>query len=41
VQKAYDENGVPIEKELTDKRTKTYLDEFFWCVEARKRMEGQ
>lgn len=41
VQKAYDENGVPVEKELTDKRAKTFLDEFFWCVEARKRMEGQ
>jgi hypothetical protein len=24
VQKAYDENGVPIEKELTDKQAKTF-----------------
>jgi NAD(P)H-dependent FMN reductase len=41
VQKAYDENGVPVEKEITDKRAKTFLDEFFWCVEARKRMDGK
>ncbi|TCJ12664.1 NAD(P)H-dependent oxidoreductase [Flaviaesturariibacter flavus] len=39
VQNAYDENGVPAEKEITDKRVKTFLDEFFWCVEARRRME--
>ncbi|GAB4092110.1 NADPH-dependent FMN reductase [Flaviaesturariibacter terrae] len=39
VQKAYDENGVPADKAGTDKRAKAFLDEFFWCVEARKRMD--
>ena len=38
VQEAYDENGIPVDKEGTDKRAKTFLDEFFWCVEAAKRM---
>jgi len=39
VQKAFDENGIPTEKELTDKRVKPFVDDFFWCVEARKKME--
>lgn len=39
VQDAYDKNGIPVEKDITDKRAKTFLDEFFWCVEARQRME--
>jgi NAD(P)H-dependent FMN reductase len=39
VQKAYDENGVPVEKPTTDKFAKMFLDEFFWCVEAHRRME--
>lgn len=39
VQKAYNGNGVPVEKEATDKRVKPFLDEFFWCVEAKLRME--
>lgn len=41
LQKIYDENGVHVEKEQTDKRAKPFLDEFFWCVEAQKRKEGQ
>jgi NAD(P)H-dependent FMN reductase len=39
VQDAYDEKGVPVEQEVTDKRAKIFLDEFFWCVGARQRME--
>lgn len=38
VQKAYDENGVPVDKEATDRRAKAFLDEFFWLVEAGRRM---
>ena len=38
VQDAYDENGVPTDKEASDRRAKTFLDEFFWLVEAKKRM---
>lgn len=41
VQNAYDENGVPAEKEATAKRLKVFLDEFFWCVEAAKRMKDR
>jgi NAD(P)H-dependent FMN reductase len=39
VQNSYGENGVPVDKETTERRAKTFLDEFFWLVEARKRME--
>jgi NAD(P)H-dependent FMN reductase len=39
VQKAYDEQGVPADKEATARRAKTFLDEFFWLVEAKKRMD--
>ena len=38
VQDAYDENGLPVEKEITDKRAKVFFDEFTWCMEACKRM---
>ncbi len=38
VQKAYDENGVAMDREASNRRAKTFLDEFFWLVEARKRM---
>lgn len=40
VQDAYDENGMPVDKEASEKWAKTFLDEFFWCVEASKRMAG-
>ncbi len=36
---AYDENGVPVEKESTDKRAKAYLDELLWTIEAHHRMK--
>jgi hypothetical protein len=39
VQNAYDENGIPVDKEITEKRAKTFLYQFFWLVEARKRMD--
>ena len=41
VQEAYDTHGIPNEKEITDKRAKSFLDEFFWCVEARQKMENK
>jgi len=34
----FDENGQALNKELTDKRAKTFIDELLWCVEANKRM---
>lgn len=41
VQKAYDENGVPADKETTGRRAQTFLDEFFWLVEAGRRMAAK
>lgn len=39
VQDAFDENGIPTDKESQDKHTKTFLNEFFWCIEANNRMK--
>lgn len=39
VQNAYDENGVPVDREASNRRAKTFFNEFFWMVEAKKRME--
>lgn len=41
VNKAYTENGEAVQKEITDKRAKTFMDEFTWCMEARRRMDKQ
>jgi hypothetical protein len=38
VQEAYDENGVPKDKEAVEKRAATFLDELLWCIEAGQRM---
>jgi NAD(P)H-dependent FMN reductase len=38
IQSAFDENGIPAEKEKTDRRTLAFLNELFWYIEARKRM---
>lgn len=38
---AFDEEGVPADREATEKRAKTFLDELLWCMEARKRMLEQ
>src|SRR4051812_8121441 len=36
VEEAFDENGLPSEKEKTDKRAKTFVDELVWCMNAAK-----
>jgi NAD(P)H-dependent FMN reductase len=41
VQNNYDENGIPKDKEAADKRTKRFIDELLWCMEAKKRMDTQ
>ena len=41
VQNAYDENGLATDPEASNRRVKTFLDEFFWLVEAKKRMEAK
>jgi NAD(P)H-dependent FMN reductase len=38
VQEAYDEQGVPVDKEATEKRAKPFIDELLWSMEANKRM---
>ncbi len=38
VDKAFDENGLPADKETTDKRASAFLAEFTWCMDARKKM---
>ncbi len=38
VQEAFDELGNPADKTGTDKRTKVFLDELLWCMEAKRRM---
>jgi NAD(P)H-dependent FMN reductase len=40
VQELYDENGVPTDKERTEKRAKIFLDELLWCMEAHARMDA-
>ncbi len=39
VEKAYTETGEATDKETTDKRAKTFLEELLWCANARQKME--
>lgn len=39
IEKTYNEKGQPSDKEKTDKRAKTFLDELIWCAEAKKKMK--
>jgi NAD(P)H-dependent FMN reductase len=39
VQDAFDENGIPSDKEATEKRAKVFVDELLWCIEAKSRMD--
>jgi NAD(P)H-dependent FMN reductase len=39
VHKAYSEDGVPVDKESTDKRAGYFIKELLWCIEAKARME--
>ncbi len=38
VEKSFDEDGQPADKEATDKRASAFLAEFTWCMEAKKKM---
>lgn len=35
----FNEQGVPTDKEATDKRALSFLNEMLWCIEAKRRME--
>ncbi len=39
IEKSYDEAGKPADKEATEKRAKTFLDELLWFAEARQKMK--
>lgn len=39
VEKTFDENGVPADKEATDKRADKFLKELTWWMEATKKMQ--
>ena len=39
VQDAFDENGTPVDKPGTDKKTKRFMEELIWCMEACNRMK--
>lgn len=38
VEKTFDENGVPADKEETDKRAAKFIKELTWCMDATKKM---
>jgi NAD(P)H-dependent FMN reductase len=38
IEKTFDENGVPADKEATDKRATKFIDELLWWMEAVKTM---
>jgi NAD(P)H-dependent FMN reductase len=38
VSEAYNENGVPSDKEGSEKRAKAFVDELLWCAEANRKM---
>lgn len=40
VDKAFDESGIPSDKEITDKRAGVFIEELLWCIEAKRRMTG-
>lgn len=40
VQNNYDENGVPRDKEATDKRAQKFISELIWCITAKRSMDS-
>lgn len=40
VNKTFDENGNPANKQVTDKRASKFIKELLWCMEAKSRMEN-
>jgi NAD(P)H-dependent FMN reductase len=39
VDQLFEDNGLPTDKEKTDKRASGFLSELLWCIEAKKRMK--
>lgn len=40
VQEAFNEEGIPAEPAAMDKRATVFMNELFWCMEAKAKMEG-
>jgi len=40
IEKTFDENGVPADKEATDKRAAGFLAELIWCMDAKAKMQN-
>ena len=40
VQKSFDENGKPADRQVTDRRAMNFIKELLWCIEANNRMAG-
>jgi NAD(P)H-dependent FMN reductase len=38
IAEAFNEQGEPLDKVATDKRTTRFIDELLWCIEAKQRM---
>jgi NAD(P)H-dependent FMN reductase len=38
VQESFDADGLPIDKQATDKRAMNFVRELLWCIEAKSRM---
>lgn len=41
VTSTFNELGVPADKEATDKRALSFLNEMLWCIEAKRRMDNK
>jgi len=39
VQTSYGEDGIPTDRQATEKTAKSFVDELLWCIEANTRME--
>ncbi len=39
VHQSFNEQGIPADKEATDKRAASFLNELLWCIEAKDRMQ--
>jgi len=38
-QEAFDEKGIPADKQASDKRAAVFIKELLWCIEAKSRMD--
>jgi NAD(P)H-dependent FMN reductase len=39
VHETFDENGIPYNKPVIDKRAEKFINEILWCIEAKNRMK--